>query len=197
MRARRWEIGGVLGVVVMLAIGWFFFIGPTNEETSSLHGRDDAAQTRLLTLQHRLVELRQQNGKLEQYRAQLARDREALPTTSALTDFLRQLQAAGATTGVSVNGLTIGNPTQVTAATTVIYALPMTLVAVGSSAQLSAFLDQVQQVQPRAVLIMSVNAVPDARSESLAGAVTLTMSMQAFMAPPGGAGNPPSPAKTN
>jgi Tfp pilus assembly protein PilO len=196
IRAHRWEIGGALGAVIVLALGWFFFIGAQNEARNSFRDRDEAAQIRLLALQRRLVELRQQNVKLEQFRAQLARDRQALPTTSALSDFLRELQTVGANTGVSVTGLTVGTPTQVTAAGAQMFAIPMTLVALGTTAQLPTFLDQLQQVQPRAVLINGLNAVPAGLSESLSGGVTLTLTMQIFMAPPPNAGNPKPPAKT-
>jgi Tfp pilus assembly protein PilO len=187
MRARIWELGGTLGAIALLAAGWFFFIGPQYDQTNRLNDQGSAAQARVATLQRRLVELRQQNVKLEQFRAQLLRDRQALPAASSLSDFLRELESAGASAGVSVRGLVVGSPTQIIGAATQVNALPITLIAVGTTAQLNTFLDQLQLVQPRAVLIKSVNAVPDGLSVSLAGTVSLTLSMRAFVGPAGGA----------
>jgi len=56
------------------------------------------------------------------------------------------------------------------------------------------FLDQLQQTQPRAVLISGISAAPDRLSRSLADKVALTLSMQAFFVPTTGA---PSPSPSN
>jgi Tfp pilus assembly protein PilO len=186
---RLWAIGGAVAAVAMLAVGWFFLIGPQYEETSRL--RDDAVQARsqLPALQHRLVELRKQNEDLPQYLAQLERDRRALPTTAELSDFLRELQMAGDAVGVAVSGLTVGAPTQVTAGGTQAYALPINLTAGGTTAKLNQFLDQLQQVQQRAVLINNASIAPSAETGSLGGAATLSLNLQVFVAPPAGAGS--------
>jgi Tfp pilus assembly protein PilO len=186
---RLWEVVGAVGAVTLLAIGWFFFISPQKGQTSEL--RDEAAMTevRLTTLQQRLVELRKQHQNLAEYRAQLVRDRKALPTTSGLSDFLRELQAAGDKEGVSVSGVAVGIPSQVAAGGTKVYSLPITLTADGSGGRLYRFLDQVQQVQPRAVLITSTSAVAEQQTKgSIAGSTTLTLGLQAFVAPTGEAG---------
>jgi len=188
---RRWEIGGALGAVALLAIGWFFFISPQNGETTRLRDEAAAAEVQLPTLQRRLGELRQQHQDLPKYRAQLARDRKALPTSSGLSDFLRELQAAGDAEGVSVSAVAVGGPSQVSAGGTKVYSLPITLTAVGSAAGLYRFLDQLQQVQPRAVLITSANAATEGQpGGSVAGPATLTLVLQAFVAPNGGAEEP-------
>ena len=180
---RRWTVGGALVAVALLASSWFLLIGPQFDQTSSLQARSEAAHQRLWTLQRRLVELRKQSTRLEEYKTQLAQDRQALPTTAALADFLRELEDAGKATDVSVNGLVVGAPAAVPGISATIYSLPITMIAVGSSEHLSGFLDQLQQVQPRAVLITSINAVPDGTGKSLLDTVALTMAMQVFVAP--------------
>jgi Tfp pilus assembly protein PilO len=181
--SRFWLIGGAAAAAVLLAAGWFLVIGPQYAQTSSLREQAVTTQLRMTSLQHRLAELRQENERLPQHRAQLTRDRQALPATSALSDFLRELHTAGDSKGVSVTGFVVGTPTQVVAAGTQVYALPITLTASGTAAKLSQFLDQLQQVQPRAVLISSVNAVPGDDGGSFAGAVTLTLNLRAFVDP--------------
>ncbi len=176
-------VGGAASAVLLLAIGWFLLISPQKAQTSSLQDQTAASELRLSSVQHRLAELRRQNKALPRYRAQLARDRDALPATSGLSDFLRELQAAGDSAGVSVRGVNVGAPSEVTGAATPVYALPITVTAAGDMAPLGRFLDQLQQVQPRAVLIASANADPDEQGGSLAGRSSLTLNLQAFVAP--------------
>ncbi len=189
---RLWLVGGVLGSAALLAVGWFALIDPQYSEAASLSEQTVTAQRGLTSLEHRLVELKREKGNLEQYRAKLASDRQALPTTAGLSDFLRELQTAGTGTNVSVSGMIVGSATKTTAAGGEVFALPITLTAVGSIADLGNFLDELQQVQPRAVLISSVNAVPDGEGTSLADTVTLTVSLQVFVAPATAAGSAPA-----
>jgi Tfp pilus assembly protein PilO len=180
---RLWLIGGALGAAALLAVGWFFFINPQNDETSNLRDQADTAQLRLTSLEHRLEELRQQNKNLPRYRARLALDRQALPTTSALSDFLRQLQTAGDATGVDVNGVIVGSPAQVSAGGAQLHALPITLTAAGRVGDVDRFLDELQKVQPRAVLISTANIAADEGAGAVPGSVTLTLNLQVFVAP--------------
>jgi Tfp pilus assembly protein PilO len=201
MRAARadrlWVVGGALGAVLLLAIGWFFFIGPQRAQTGELNDQAAAAQLTLTSQRHRLAELRQQNTELPQFQAQLALDEQALPTTSGLSDFLRQLQVGGDRTGVIVSGVAVAGPQEVTAADRRLYALPMTLTATGTTAGLSAFLDQLQRVLPRAVLIDSVTADPVEQAVTLAGGVTVTLGVRVFVASTGNPETTPSATKTN
>jgi Tfp pilus assembly protein PilO len=189
---RLWALGGALIAASLLAIGWFFFISPQNARTSSLNDEAATVRTRTTILQRRLVELRQQNSDLPRYRARLESDRGALPTTSDLSDFLRGLQTIGDNAGVSVTALTVGAPAQVTAAGTQVYALPISLTATGTTAKVDRFLDQLQQGQPRAVLIGRAELDAGDKSKPLDSAVGLTLHFQVFVAPPAGAGKAPA-----
>lgn len=186
---RRWAIGGILTAAVLLAGTWFFLISPQNSDTRRLQDQASAAQLRLPSLQRRLAELRQQNGDLAQYQGQLVRGRQALPTTSALSDFLRGLQKVGDSAGVSVSGVTVDTPIQATTPGAKVYALPISLTATGAVGKVEQFLDQLQQGQPRAVLISTANVGSADQSGSFADSVSLTLSMQVFVAPASGSGN--------
>ena len=173
---RLWVGGGVLCAAVLLAISWFFLVSPQHQQTGSLNADAATAEKRVTALQQRLAELRKQNEHLAEYRAKLADDRKALPTTSGLSDLLRELQAAGDATGVSVSGLSVGAATSASASGGPVYALPLSLTAKGPVERLDAFLDQLQLVQPRALLINStvVTVAKDG--------VTLALTMEAFVA---------------
>jgi Tfp pilus assembly protein PilO len=181
MRSRHadkiWTAGGVLGAVVLLALGWFFFIGPQYAEAASLEEQRIQAEVRLTAQQRKLAELRRQNEDLPQYRAQLDRARAALPATPGTSDFLRELQTAGQEAGVSVTGLTIGGRMDVPETAGAVYAFPVALTVVGPVPALEGFLNHLQQVQPRAVLIRNANVTTDNSGTSL------TLSLQIFVAP--------------
>jgi Tfp pilus assembly protein PilO len=170
-----WTAGGVLGAAVLLALGWFFFIGPQYAEASSLDQQVVQAQLRLTAQQKKLAELRQQNEDLSQYKAQLERLRRALPSASASSDFLRDLQAAGERASVTVAGLTIGSRSEVPGTGGTMFALPVSLTVEGKVAGLEGFLTEVQQVQGRAALIRSTNLSADASGTAL------TLNMQIFV----------------
>jgi len=193
---RLWAAGGALCAVILLVVGWFFVISPQHEQTGSLSGQATQAQDKIPGLRRKLDDLRVQNSKIDEYRAQLIRDRQALPATSGLSDFLREIQSAGTTVGVSVSGLMVGAATQVPAGSSQVFALSVTLTVSGEVGRLGQFLDQLQQVQPRAVLINSVNAVPNGQSESFANGVTLTLAMQVFVSPAAAKAGTPSAAPT-
>jgi len=187
-----WVGGGVLGVAALFAVGWLLFIGPQYGQADQLRQDKVAATGRLTALQQRLAELRKQNEKLPQYQAEVARDRKALPTEPGLSDLLRELQTAGDTTGVQVSGLTVGGATAISAAGAQLYALPLTLTATGTVDRLHEFLNQLQQVQPRALLISGANL-----TSSDQGGASLTLTLRAFMAKPAPSRAPsPSPSSS-
>jgi type IV pilus assembly protein PilO len=183
---RIWMIGGVVGAALLLIVGWFVAISPKNAETQSLREQKDVTESRLITLRHRLAELQDENKKLEQFKAALKRNEAALPADSGVPDLLRQLQDSGELVDVTVSGFTVSAP--VRQSDPAVYALPITVTAGGKADNLGRFLDQLQQVQPRAVLIESTNlagASGDGKADP-SDAVTMTLTMKAFVAPAAG-----------
>jgi Tfp pilus assembly protein PilO len=180
---RLWLIGGAVGAVLLVVVAWFLVIGPQNAETNSLNDQAATAEVRLVSLKQRLAELQKQSADLPRYEAERAKDRQALPTTSAMSDFLRELQSIGDITGVVVSGLTVGNPASAPGVKGQIQALPVTVTATGPGGKVNEFLDQLQQVQPRAVLITSANVTATDPSGGFGGLVGVMLSLQVFVAP--------------
>jgi Tfp pilus assembly protein PilO len=171
-----WTAGGLLGAAALLGLGWIIFIGPQYAEAASLHDQQIQAQLRLTSQQRKLADLRRENEDLPQFKAQLERARAALPTSPATSDFLRELQTASQQASVSVTGLTIGGRSDVPGTAGAVFALPVALTVVGKVAGLEGFLTELQQVQPRAVLIRNANLTSDATGTSL------TVNLQIFVA---------------
>ena len=180
---RLWMAGGVVVAVALAALSWVFFISPQNSETDGLRAEVEQVNDRVVALQARLAQLRKENEKLPEHQARLAAQRQALPTTTALSNFLREMQTAGERAGVSVTTVNTGAGGTTQAGGVEVQVLPVTLTVDGGIDGQMAFLDQLQQVQPRAVLIIGANLVPGGTdAESLAGTVTMTLSVQIFVA---------------
>jgi hypothetical protein len=66
-----------------------------------------------------------------------------------------------------------------------VYALPLTAQVSGTTSHLSDFLDQLQRVQPRAVLITQLQLAPSVVTSgaNASGPVTLQLTMRVFVAP--------------
>jgi hypothetical protein len=219
---KLWLIGTAVVGFVLVLIGYFFFISPQRDQTDQVGNQIATAQIQNDTLQARIVSLNAQNAKLASYQQELKSAQLALPATSGMPVFLRTLQSIGNSTSTTLSSLSVGqvaplvpvvastptntssaspSPTATTTATApagpAIYFIPITATATGSSAQLSAFLTQLQSVQPRAVLITQIvqgGTTPLATTTTKGGGLTsLQLTMQAFVAPVAAAVAPGTP----
>jgi type IV pilus assembly protein PilO len=181
---RLWMIGGVVAAALLIVSSWFLAINPKNAEADQLHEEKETTEIRLITLRQGLTKLQQDNEKLPQYKATLARNRLALPEDSGVPEFLRQLQDTENSFGVAVTSITVSNPTLVTG--TAVYTVPITLTAEGNADSLGKYLDQLQRTQPRAVLIDSTNFAAASGEDADKNAPTLTISLKAYVAPKAG-----------
>jgi hypothetical protein len=214
---RLWFVAGGVIAFVMLLVGYFFFISPQRSNTSDINSRAATVRQQNVALQARLDALREQNKNLPKYQAELAALKQALPSDSAISDFLRTLQSLGNATLTDVQSLTVGEPAAVvapvaaapTGATSTsapvapatptdgaaapeatvasAYSLSITASVAGSANALTKFLDQLQEVQPRAVLISNIGlsggSASGSSTASSSGGYTLTLTMKAFVAP--------------
>jgi cell division protein FtsB len=224
---RLWLIGGALVAFVLLLIGFFFFISPQRSQTSDVNSQVASTEQHNAQLEARLNTLRTQNKNLAKYKADLATARLALPATSGISDFLRTLQSLGNSTQTQVTAVTVGQPAPVVAAVATsstgspsspaptptsasatgapgattglqVYSLAITANVSGGTDALNKFVEQLQAVQPRAVLITQItegSGVAATGSQAAAATTTLQLTMQAFVAPatPAPAASPSTP----
>jgi len=213
---RLWLIGGGTVALLLTIIAYFFFISPQRSETDSVRSNVSDAAARNAVLQQKLNQLRQQNQELPRYRAEEEAARKALPASTDVSDFIRSLQSLGGATGTNVISVTVGNPTPFTPATvggvaapsasassspaggsassasprpSGVYGMTISAQVTGSAANLTRFIDQLQNVQPRAVLVTSVNettgstTTTGSSAAAGSGVTTLAIGMTAFVAP--------------
>ncbi len=202
---RIWLMAGGFAAVLIVAVGWLFFISSEKSDASNYREQLSNAQTQALVIHRHLNTLKADNANLAQFKQQLAVDQAALPSTTDIQSFLRQLQAGGVAAHVTVTSISAAQPLPVTpaangsstssddtstsssstssGATAVAteYEIGIVVNVTGNLTDLTAFVQQLQQTQPRAVLISGVSQVP---SGTGAGVELMTVTLKAFVAPP-------------
>jgi hypothetical protein len=83
---------------------------------------------------------------------------------------------------VVIDGITASAPTAVSGAGGKVRAVPIVLLASGSPAKLNSYLDELQQKQPRAVLISSATLTEASVDGESSDRYSLSLSLQAFVA---------------
>ncbi|GLY97340.1 hypothetical protein Acsp02_45940 [Actinoplanes sp. NBRC 103695] len=184
-------IGGAAVIVALALISWFFLINPKYAEASDVRRQAEDTEIQITMLNKRIAELEKQKSKLPQYRAALKVSQRALPADSGVPDLLRQLQKSGDDLDVTVGGVVV-NGASVQKDLPNVYALPINLTLEGSAENLGTFLTQLQQSQPRAVLINSAAMTTQVSTEGAenTGQPTINLSLVAFVAVPAGQGAP-------
>jgi Tfp pilus assembly protein PilO len=190
---RLWMFAGAAVIVLLAVVSWFLLINPEKTETADLQAQTETARAQAVDIRKRIATLKKQKSDLSKLKATLAGYQEALPSDSGVPAFLRQLQAAGTELDVDVSGITVSTPSELENLAGV-WALPIQLTAEGSAEHLSTFLDELQGAgQKRAVLIESANLTStqddDADADS-GGKMSVSLAVQAFVAPPVGSGAP-------
>lgn len=195
-RDKMWLVAGGLLALLVVAIGYLFFVSPQYTSAADLRAQQSDAIRNVSIKQAHLNDLAKQNVNLATFQAQLAADQQALPTTTDVPAFLRTLQTIGSSSGVAVSSVSVEEPAAVTAtaaptaSTTTkttthsglaggAYQITISVTANGSVPSLEAFLQALQSNQPRAVLVTSVNL------SAASSGTTMTVTVQAFMAPAG------------
>jgi Tfp pilus assembly protein PilO len=177
---RLWMFGALAGAVALSALAWFLLIGPQRTETVGVENETATAQGHQVVEQRKLARLNAEFADRDRYVAELAANRRALPTAAATGDLLRELQNAGVAAAVSVTSLTAGNPAELKSVPGVA-SVAITITANGQMSKLQSFLNQVQRIQPRAMLVFSVSFVPDESGGPITGSAQLSISAQVFV----------------
>ena len=170
---RLWLLGGVLVIIVIVALTYLLAIKPVYDDRALKQDQVDDAGVQLVNLRHDLAALQAEAKKQDTYTAELKSRQVALPSSYDVPNFLRQLQASGLAVDVAVTGVGVGAPSLVNEDSKVVE-VPITLTATGTAANLSKFLVRLQNVQSRAVLVMSLNFGEPQRSGNVAATVTVS-----------------------
>jgi Tfp pilus assembly protein PilO len=182
MTARRidqiWLFGGLALIAIIIATGWFFLISPQYADEAKAQADTGETAAQLAKAKSSFSNLQEETKKLGTYEAELAKFQAALPATSrtqGIPDFLKQLQNIGTALNIEVSGYSASDEQDSDEVPTV-KKLPITLTAKGPTTKISQFLAQLQEVQPRAVLIDTAGVTIDDKDVA-----TLTLTLDAFV----------------
>ncbi|GIF06794.1 type 4a pilus biogenesis protein PilO [Actinoplanes siamensis] len=178
---RVWLFGGLGLVALLIAASWFLLIQPKYNEASDMRGQAEETTAQLATLRKKLADLKVENTKLSSYHAKRDMYLKALPTgdkipADDIPAFLTQLQIMGMNLGVDVDAYSASGRDKSQAVSTV-EELPIALNATGSVKNISTFLNQLQNTQPRAVLVQGASL------KFQKGKVELSLTLKAFRNP--------------
>lgn len=169
-----WLFGGMALALLLVIGGYFLLIGPQYSARDTI--QNDTADTvlQLAKEQKKLNELKSQLTMVDDYKTDLAAAQKALPygkTTNQIPEFLKELQALGVRYDVDVSGYGASAPQELKD-TPSVSELPITLNIEGEIDKITSFVKQLQNEQPRSVLIKSANY--GASTEEWSLSLTLT-----------------------
>jgi Tfp pilus assembly protein PilO len=177
---RIWLLGGVVVVVLLAVASWFLVIHPRYTEASAVRDQVGDGNVQLIRLQHQLADLNVQEKRKAALLAKLKTLQTALPPSSDLTAFVRQLQASSTADNVDVSTISLGTPVKSDSVATVLE-VPITLTVTGAADNMSKFLLQLQSAQTRAVLITQVGLSAATTTDgSAATDLTASLALTAF-----------------
>lgn len=115
-KMRQWTVLTALGVVGVLAAGWFLMVSPQRSHASDLRTQAASEQQATAGLQSQVNQLKQQQkGETAQQR-ELAKIAAQIPDNPMLPALIRELSSAAHQAGVSLDSLSPSQPTAVAAA---------------------------------------------------------------------------------
>ena len=172
---RLWMLGGLFGIIVLVVAAYMLAIKPIYADKADKQGQADDQEMTLVTLKTQLAELRAKAKNQATYTAQLNAKTAAMPDSYDVPNYLRALQTSGTAVRVGVSDVSVGAPVKVIGSSEVI-SVPINLTATGTPADLGRFIDRLQNVQSRAVLITSVSL----SAGTAAGDTSATFTLSAY-----------------
>ncbi|MGH2693883.1 MAG: type 4a pilus biogenesis protein PilO [Actinomycetota bacterium] len=112
MRGRTQIILAVVGVAVVVLLGYFFFIRSQQDELSDVRAQVDTERNRTQQLQTELQRLQDLQENAPQLQARLDRVRELVPQRNEVPNFIFQVQEASDESGVGFLQITPELPDQ-------------------------------------------------------------------------------------
>ena len=185
---RIWVVGGAVAALLIVAVGWVGFAGPTFQKVGQVRDATVATRAENDDLMTATAVLRSKSGRLDRYTASLRNALAALPYDSGLPAFTRQLNAQGRAEGVSVGSVVVSGASPVEAArggSAGVFAMQVTVQSKGSLTDQLAFLRSIQRVGPRRVLVTAAQVSPGSGSagSSIERVATISTQLTVFSAP--------------
>lgn len=169
---RLWMLGGLFGIIVLVVAAYLLAIKPIYADKSDKQGQAEDQEMTLVTLKTQLAQLKAKAKDQATYTAQLNAKSAAMPDSYDVPNYLRALQTSGTAVSVGVSDVSVGAPAKIIGSADVI-TMPINLTATGTPVNLGKFIDRLQNVQSRAVLITSVSLSAGTTANTMSASFTV------------------------
>lgn len=150
---------GVLGILALTAIGWFFVLGPRLAEADEIAAQADQVETSNLQLRNKVNQARDQVKLAPQAAAEAQKLFATMPQAAELPDVLRQIMDSAQQAGISPADITaistsvpVATGTAAAESGVSMATMDIGITAAGSTPDLLEFVDNLQGLD-RALLI--------------------------------------------
>lgn len=169
-KERNWVIGGALGCLAVLALGWFLLISPERSHAATAREATATQQASNDTLRGQIAQLQEQAKGLVAKQADLQAVARRIPSDPQLPVLVRALQDVHTKTGVDITSITFGMPALAAPAGAATSAagrsgaatfstIPVTTTVLGDYSNATLFLNALESLQ-RLYLVKSVAISP-------------------------------------
>jgi Tfp pilus assembly protein PilO len=192
-KMRQWMILTTLGVVGVMAAGWFLLVSPQRSHANELRGEASTVEQTTNDLRSQIAQLKQQQkGETAQQR-ELEKIAAQIPDNPQLPTLIRELSGAAKDAGVSLDSLAPSAPTSVAtgastgtagAATAPLAQIQVTISVTGSYFNVESFMRSLEHLD-RALKTTGLTLAPASSDGSDADAANapdaLTGQIQALI----------------
>jgi type IV pilus assembly protein PilO len=190
-KTRSWVAGASVVALLLVVAAWFLLISPQRSEAATL--REQAVQQQQANEQIKLKtqQLKAQFASLPARQAQLAEIKQQMPDNPALPSLIRDLSTYAEDAGVVLVSVAPANPAPfaATAAPVTTAAAPAaplqqiqtSVIATGSYAELTLYLQKLQSKMRRAVLVENITLAKANGDKVPAGDLQMTLATKVFV----------------
>jgi hypothetical protein len=184
-KTRAWIAGAAAIGLLLVIASWFLLVAPQRSEAASLHEQVTSQRAVNDQIVLKTKQLQAQFASLPQRQAQLAEIRQQMPDNPALPSLVRALYQNAGSAGVELISIAPSTPAaltapvaaagaagaSVTAASTGVQQIQTTVIAEGSYAELTLYLQKLQRQTRRVFLVENLALAPiaDAAAGSSGG----------------------------
>ena len=192
-KMKQWSLLTALGVVGVLAAGWFLLVSPQHAHAKDLRAQAAGVQQSTAGLEAQVQQLKaQQQGVAAQQRTMM-KIATQIPNNPALPTLIRQLSTAAHDSGVTLVSLAPSPPALVTAAAPAVTTpttgapaaaasplaqIPLAVQVTGSYFNIESFFRQVEHLS-RAMMATGFTVTPNGNSGSTSSTNTTTGAVNA------------------
>jgi len=156
-----WIAGAVVISLVIIAVGYFFGVSPKLDDADELNEQAESQESLNDVLEMKLIKLRADFAKLDEYEAEIEEYEVAIPLVPQLPELIRITDDLANDAGVALTRTTLPLPTAVTIPSALegaislegLVRMSVNYEIVGDYTDIFAFVDALQQEYPRHVLI--------------------------------------------